>query len=540
MSSIKTDLIDSLIQEFRPQNVRVNDTFYLGLFNLTYDVYNITMESFSMDYNNSVIEFQEEKPNIRVIFRDLQMNLQLRFNITADPRFYVDEGPGQIVFGFNNITIGLGIIQTDGIFQFEVQDIEASFKGGDSRFDGQGDLSFAFTQLATLLRQQMFNNPSLTIQTMVQNVLPFINSRIFASGCKATTNGLNFNWCAMSNPKFDNSSVALVFKGEVTSERTPTIPFEEMRVVNYTTQPSGNHVSLFVSDYFLNTTLYSAYHMDLIQYEITNFTEGQNLTAGTFSLLFPNITEHIPRDTPVVIRAKASKDYIPNLRMPGGETIVTMLMDISFATVDSQQHREDFIMVTSNVTVELDVEITSPFRLNTDVRMLRVRASELNLDKFNLTTVEDFNAIIGSISGFIRNYINRSFSGYRFGEIDLGFIRMDVNQTKLIEQERYFYGAMSPRFTHNITHQVFGNVESFKSGPASYQEQVEAVANLLKLTPIYQGLQELKEKQHLYAGLGNMGTFGVGRFNLEEELENSSMPLERDEDDYVYTSMPVE
>lgn len=333
----------------------------------------------------------------------------------------------------------------------------------------------------------------------------------------------------MGNPKFDSNSVALVFKGEVTPAKDYAIPFVEQRKIPYVVDPTGKDVQLYISDYFLNTTLYSMHQNGLIDFDIrtTNGTaEGDPLRIEMLSILFPDITKHLDPKAQMSIRVRATDGYIPNFNIINkDESIAKMVVEISFATLDSQFNRIPFIEVVSNVTVEVDFEITSPFKLNTDVKQLKIKADKLQLDKYSLTNLADLNSIIGTASGFIRNYVNMAYSGYTFGELDLGFIKIDVNQTSMFERERYIYADMAPHFTHSITHQVNRKDKFVPREPMTYQEKVNAVANILKLTPIYENLKQLNENSHVYGGIANIGGFGAGFVPAEDDDEE--YPQER-------------
>jgi hypothetical protein len=461
------------------------------------------------------------------------MRLNFFFNITAEPRFYEDIGAGEFSFLFEELMIGLTIVNTtEGVFQIQVDDVNAVYGGGSTALKGTGDLSFALDQVTTLIEAQMQSNPNNTIRMFVDLLLPQINGIIAASGCQADLGGLFMNWCAMEQPRFSNDDVVLFFKGEVTPDKDTDIPFQEMRKVPYVFESVTRAIQVYISDYTLNTTLWSAYKKGMLTYDLryTNETTQEPITAGMLSLLFPKITDHMDASTPISLKATASSDLTPWLQIDNGDTTAYAKMDISFATVDEQGNRSPFIEMTSNVTVEVDFEVVPPFTFTTDIKQMRIRADKLSLDKFDLTNIRDFNSIIGTASGFIRNLINRELRGIRVHDFNIGNLVVNVQATNMFEKHRYIYGDMSPHFEHKNEAEIptledTGDLYSFKK--VTYDDKVKAVANLLKLTPLYASIEEFKKNRQVLESIQEVG--GLVRPASEREYEES-YPMEREFD----------
>uniref|UniRef100_A0A7S3N9Q4 Lipid-binding serum glycoprotein C-terminal domain-containing protein n=1 Tax=Euplotes harpa TaxID=151035 RepID=A0A7S3N9Q4_9SPIT len=335
----------------------------------------------------------------------------------------------------------------------------------------------------------------------------------------------------MTQPVFTDRSLALVLKGEVTSKAEEVIPFVEKRKINYEQDKSAKNVQLSVSDYFLNTTLYSAYNLDMIKGNITSFSGNDTsdpITASMFKLIWPKITDHMPADQKLVIIAKSVKDFTPYLEITEGMTMIKLIMTLSFAQLDGQGVATSFIDFKANVTIQADLEVTTPFKFLTDIQQMKIKATELIADKYSLTNLADLNSIIGTISGLIRNYMNKVFSGYRPGYIDLGFLKIDYNNTRLMEKEHYYYFDSSPTFITKVgAKTVVDPAKAFCGKPVTYQEKVDAVAKLIKLTPIYQGLKDLSKNQDVLMRINKLAPFGGQAFG--GEADDGNMPKERDE-----------
>jgi len=541
LDTIKDQLINEIFTHFRPTDETYADSFDLDLFKVFYNVSNINLASFGMDYRKSTIKFQEEMPNIVFDLVDLRTNLDFDFNLTARPKFYDDVGKGAVHFEFDKFRIGLTITQVNGVFQFEVKEINAQLRkdGSGSYFAGTGDISFVLNQAATLFQDQLMAKPNDTIGMILGLVIPQINGALAQSGCKANVASLAFNWCAVKQPIFTKDDLVLVFTGEVTPSEGTTFPYQEMRKIPYKFDRSLKDVSLFISDYTLNTTLWAAHKNGMMQYDIRSMGAAEEgkpappIPASTLFILFPDLSKHVEKDTPLSIEVKALEEVVPVLKIENGETTIELVVLVSFATLDKQGNREPFLEVKSNLNVAANFRIDSPFTFKTDISKMRFRADELSLDRFDITNVRDLNSIIGTMSGFARNYANRVLSGMKFKEFSLSFIIMNVEKTVLKEMNRYMYGSMSPSFKANNTfvplepHQV---ISKFEIKPVTYEDKVNAMAELLKYTPLYTSIQEYKKNHHLYEALGNIGGGGLGlKFNQDDD-NDASLPKERGED----------
>ena len=159
------------------------NTTYLGLFNFTYNISHFTMEEFSMDYDQSVIKFQEKSPNIILQFIDFTMKLTMDFSLTTDPLFYYDVGPAQIDFLFKNIDIGLTIqANKDGVFQFVPEFINSTYVGGKSYFSGTGDISYVLNNATQIIDGMLSQNATNVVGFVVNTVVGQINGQLLGGG----------------------------------------------------------------------------------------------------------------------------------------------------------------------------------------------------------------------------------------------------------------------------------------------------------------------------------------------------------------------
>jgi hypothetical protein len=152
------------------------------------------MKDFSMDYKKSVIKFQKQKPNILMQFFDFQMDLETNFNLSTTPFFYSDIGEGKFSFLFDNMTIGLGIAQKDGVFSIQPDKVTAHYSKGLTYFNGTGDLSFALNAATSFIEDQMRKNANQTLASFVGLGVGAFNSAITKSGCNAKMSGIFINW----------------------------------------------------------------------------------------------------------------------------------------------------------------------------------------------------------------------------------------------------------------------------------------------------------------------------------------------------------
>ena len=421
------------------------------------------------------------------------------------------------------------IRDANGVFQFEASDIFANYTGSDMYFTGGGDLSYILNTASFLLNGSLVQDPSNTVKTMVQQVLPIINGQLQAIGCTYNTTGLEINWCAMEDPKFDDQSLSLIFKGETTYEEKP-IPFVDQRKIPYKFE-DGKDVQISISDYFLNTTIYSAFYLGLLEGNATELN-NQTITAGNFTLLWPKITDHLSPDQPIMIKVVANETFTPYLEIVDGKTTVRGLADITFSSINGTED-EVFLELTSEVNITVDLEIQTPFKVLTNIKQLKIKASQLTTDKYGLTNLDDLNSLIGAISGFIRNLLNKELSGYSNSIIEIGVLLIDLKDTLLNERERYIWFDSRPQFSYNITSDEKKSkpeytIEDFKPKEVTYQDKVDAVAKLIKLTPIYKGILDLKKNQQLYENLQFINpVFGQ---RMAKDERDWGMPKEREDE----------
>jgi hypothetical protein len=269
---------------------------------------------------------------------------------------------------------------------------------------------------------------------------------------------------------------------------------------------------------------------DMIHYDIRSLSGNETsdpLTASTFKILFPSITKYMPADRKISILLTSVKDAIPYLELKNNQTEIRMVATINFAELDDQGNRLEFITFKSNITVQAAVTIENPFKVNVDIKQLKIKATELTLDKYSLTNLPDLNSLIGVLSGVIRNYLNIQYTGYKAQWIDLGMVQVDFNNTKLSEQDHNFFLESTPEFKKKVGFEINNMpMPKFENKPMTYQDKVDAVAALLKLTPIYQSLLDFKKNEDVLKNINNLAPFGGGNFYREEE--KNDLPKERE------------
>ena len=444
------------------------------------------MNTIQFDSQNSVIKFQQDMPNIVTELVDLQMDLVFNFSIKAQPEFYLDEGEGRLSFWFNKTNVGLGMINNKGIYQFTVGDVSAVYCGSNSYFHGTGDLSFVLNQAAQLLNGFMSQNVNQTVSQMVGFLISTMNSQIAALGTSQKIPGTNMtlDYKGMTSPIFTNNSLTLVMNGETTA-KNETIPFQDKRKIDYSIDDKGRTLQVSLGDYLFNSTLYSAYKEKMIKADIRSLSGNETsdpLTASTFKILFPNITNCMPADRKISILITAVDDFTPYLELKNNETDVKMVANISFAELDDQGNRSDFILFKSNITIQAAVTIENPFKVKVDIRQLKIKATDLTLDKYSLTNIKDLNSLIGTLSGVVRNYLNIQYSGYKAQWIDLGVVKVDFNNTKLSELDHYFYLESTPEFKRMPGFEIQNKpMPKFENKELTYQEKSWCSSFIIKI-----------------------------------------------------------
>ena len=124
------------------------------------------MNEFSFDNKTSIIKFNEERPNIYIEIHNFWMDLDFNYSVRAIPEFYIDEGPGQIKFHYNNISIGLEVTVLDGFFQYLIYEVHADYDNGETYFNGKGDLSYILSRTAQITDNLLRQNANKTLEVI--------------------------------------------------------------------------------------------------------------------------------------------------------------------------------------------------------------------------------------------------------------------------------------------------------------------------------------------------------------------------------------
>ena len=111
--------------------------------------------------------------------------------------------------------------------------------------------------------------------------------------------------------------MTLFFKGEVTPNDEPKLPFADKLQVPSSTKPDGKYIQIALSDYIFNSTLYSLYQKKYLQINTKNINGTENpVPISYFYLLFPSLEGKYPADTPVWFKAVAMQDvYKPYMEI---------------------------------------------------------------------------------------------------------------------------------------------------------------------------------------------------------------------------------
>jgi len=58
------------------------------------------------------------------------------------------------------------------------------------------------------------------------------------------------------------------------------------------------------------------------------------------------------------------------------------------------------------------------------------------------------NAILGTVTGFVKNYVNQKVQGVKINGFEQDGLFIDLNQTTLSEHHHYLQLKTSPKFIH--------------------------------------------------------------------------------------------
>lgn len=204
----------------------------------------------------------------------------------------------------------------------------------------------------------------------------------------------------------------------------------------------GRQLQVAVSDYVLNSTIFSLYRQGYLEGDTSNVNgTSYGFPVSYLFYVFPQLSGKYKGDENIYVRIKAKSDqYVPYMSIVNGVTTAYVDLDLAIRT-----EKEILLELDSNVQLEVNVMIGKGFKLTIDVRMLKIKVREILVNNIDPSIDErDISSFIGFASGFARNYVNRLVKNY---EITLPFgDSIDLKDISLSERHHHIFADVTPTF----------------------------------------------------------------------------------------------
>lgn len=116
---------------------------------------------------------------------------------------------------------------------------------------------------------------------------------------------------------------------------------------------------------------------------------------------------------------------------------------------------EDILINVYEIVCQLfgtmDFVIKEGFVIDPDIVTLKLKIIEVLVDITQKLDIENLNVILGTATGFIKNYVNQQAQGIKINGFEQEGLFVDLNQTTLSEHNHYLMFKSSPKFIHTKT-----------------------------------------------------------------------------------------
>jgi len=112
--------------EQKLQEIRIEDsapTFSFGFGKVILSLFNKRLIEFELDNQSSQLTLQEEKPNVKLLIKNIKLQFMLDFDLHSVPEWVKDKGTGSVNITGGDITIFLVPYQDEGKLQFSLDDV---------------------------------------------------------------------------------------------------------------------------------------------------------------------------------------------------------------------------------------------------------------------------------------------------------------------------------------------------------------------------------------------------------------------------------
>jgi hypothetical protein len=255
--------------------------------------------------------------------------------------------------------------------------------------------------------------------------------------------GMEIDYSAVGEPLMSNEGMVLTFFGQVSplnlTDPKPIIPSIPSAI-----DMAEGEIQIFLSDYILNSTIYSAF--------MTNQT-SQTIKGIDVSLLlyiFPGFKKYDGDTVDIDVRIIGQElGYgLPTLEIINGDTIVTAMSRVTISVNDKEAGNVVLVILDALITGTMDFAITTGCILDPDLITLKLHVSEIITDKTKSLDKDDLNSIIGTATGVIKHEVNRWIKNQTLPNyFEYNGLSIDFTDTTLKEEHHYLVMQTTPKFS---------------------------------------------------------------------------------------------
>ena len=159
---------------------------------------------------------------------------------------------------------------------------------------------------------------------------------------------------------------------------------------------------MFVTDYVLNSTLYTLYKAEFFDYFI------DTLPVSTALVIFPELkkyeNENLTIAVDIIGLSEGAND--PMVEIMNNETYIQAFAVLTIGVTQPEGQPLNFFKLRGALIGTIDFIIKPGFILDPEIIDLRLEIDEIIEDDTKSLDIDDLNSVLGTATGFIKNYIN--------------------------------------------------------------------------------------------------------------------------------------
>jgi hypothetical protein len=473
--TIKEELIDSLEKDFIPQILQNLKNFSLTNQTINYDLkittLKINLDNIKINLNTSNFTVDNFKFNMVDPNKILLKITDLKGDINFDDKiklsvFSTESHVNANLLKFNlNILLALNEIESKKIKgqmlpSLNLENIDLDF---DFNYDISGDFisrlanySWVKSIIIKLVKSQI---NSIISSSLKKSVNDYMNNLMISLPpyLDLKEKGLSLDYGIMEQPKVTNNSYLTInSKGLIVNtniSETLNPPFNITKNIedfDFTNNPQKN-VELILSDYSLNSGLFTLFMMDILKININSEILPENfpvkINTTTLNVIFNGISDKYGEDIPSELLLKIIdtpkfnfKENAMNLNIP---------FQCSVFVLPENTEKQLAIEFNGNLSLDLNLKITEKGKAEVNINTLdlsEVNVIQSNVEKADLGNVQELINFVFRIGVPIlnKNYLNSiNFNLPKISGIDFS----DMN---LILKENFIDLHLNPNFEEVI------------------------------------------------------------------------------------------